>query len=146
MNTPSTESHSAATSSDSQSVGGPPVARNSRKRELIYAASGLGTGLIVLPALIYIVGVLLLGPYAGGQSLGAFYGAFYGNLAHGVARTWFVALSPYLAICVVRLSFKRGLLGGRKGPGAAEQQEADLPAAIPQVETKGARREPFISA
>ena len=111
---------------------------------MIYAAVGIGTGFVVLPALIYLVGTILLGPYAGGQSLWAFYGAFYGNLFHGAARTWFVALSPYLAIWVVRLSFKRGLLGGPKEQ-VAEAQPAESPPEPTRVETKGARREPFIS-
>jgi hypothetical protein len=125
--------------SDSQPAAAP-SAHKARNRELIYAAVGLGTGFVVLPALIFMVGTILLGPYAGGQSIWQFFGAFYANLFHGSARTWFIALSPYLAIWVVRLSFKRIPFGLPKAP---EPDGIEPPPA--QADNKASRREPFIS-
>ncbi len=120
--------------------------RKLRKRELLYAGGGLAVGFILLPALIYLVGTILLGPYAGGKSMFAFYGEFYGNLAHGTRRTWFIALSPYLAIWLTRLSFRRTLfasLGKPPSPPASDTAPTDDTTAQPTAERK--RREPFIS-
>ncbi len=114
--------------------------RRVRKRELIYGGIGAVAGFIVLPISIYTVGTLLLGPYAGGKSLGAFFAAFYGNLGHAIPRTWFIALSPYLAICVVRLSFRRM-------PSRTQTTEPPAaPTESAQVDTQSPRREPFISS
>lgn len=106
-------------------------------RELIYAVICLLLGFIVLPVSIYTVGTLLLGPYAGGKSMAGFFAEFYRNLGHGTVRTWFIALGPYLALWLVRLSFRRW------GPAPpAEPPQNSAPA---QDESDTVRREPFIS-
>src|SRR5262249_26146059 len=84
-----------------------PPAHAARKREIIFAAAGFGLGFIALPIFIYIVGQLLLGAYAGGKGIGSFFVEFYWNLFHGAPRTWFIVFAPYLAIWLVRLSFRR---------------------------------------
>jgi len=81
--------------------------------ELAFTAGALALGLFVLPALIYGVGVALLGPYgtegsAGGW--GTFYGDFFADLATPVARAWAIAFGPLILITLLRLVF----LGARQ--------------------------------
>ena len=73
--------------------------------ELIFAACSLFFGLIVLPGLIYWIGGLLLGPYAGGPHVGSFYGDFYRSLGAGSELTWFLGVGPYLALLILRFVF-----------------------------------------
>jgi hypothetical protein len=112
----------------------------SRKRELIFLGGALLVGFVLLPIAIYVVGTLTLGPYAGGQSLGAFLAEFFRHLSQGAPRTWFIALSPYMAVWAVRLLF-------RANPWAKNvvlpPVEADRTA---QPEAPNSRREPFISS
>jgi len=120
----------------------PKPPRRRAKREIIYAVIGLVLGFAVLPLAIYIVGTLLLGPYAGGKPIGVFFGDFYGRLGAGEVRTWFIALAPYLAIWFVRLCFKRfPFIKSKAGPPAGSPVE-ESPA---QPKQERARREPFIS-
>jgi len=130
---------SATSDSTSSETGS---ARKLPKRELIYGAIGLILGFVVLPLLIFMVGTVILGPYAGGQSIGAFFAGFYINLGHGALRTWFIALSPYLAIWLVRLSFRRFSFGKSDPaePPADPRQET-----LAQAKSPRSRREPFIS-
>jgi sterol desaturase/sphingolipid hydroxylase (fatty acid hydroxylase superfamily) len=114
--------------------------RSRRKKESIYAAVAFVLGFIVLPLLIYMVGILLLGPYAGGKSLWVFLGEFYNNLLRAVPRTWFIVLSPYLAFWVVRLSFRPSFFG--KEP---PEEPAETAAPVARSEPNDRRREPFIS-
>jgi hypothetical protein len=72
------------------------------KKNLIPVAIGLIVGGLVLPALIYGVGVAVLGPYDGG-SLGGTYKAVLGGLAHGSIASWVVVLGPYLLWHLARL-------------------------------------------
>jgi len=120
-----------------------PAPRHRRKRELIYGGIAAVLGFLVLPLAIFMVGTLLLGPYAGGQSLGVFLGDFYGHLAQGAPRTWFIALSPYVALWVLRLCFMRYDFGRFKG-GKSPEPPANGAAAQPPA--TGGRREPFISS
>jgi hypothetical protein len=71
------------------------------RRELIYLAWIAGFGLIVLPFLVYLAGILTLGPYQGGllSFLGSLYGSFF-TLQPGA---WVLLLGPYLLFWVVRL-------------------------------------------
>jgi hypothetical protein len=112
--------------------------RRRGRTELIYAAIGIGSGLIALPFLIYLVGILLIGPYAGGRGLGAFLAQYYGNLLSGELRTWFIALSPYIAIWVIRLGF-RPWSSARSNPTDSPRHE-ETAQALPSP----GRREPFI--
>jgi hypothetical protein len=114
-------------------------AKHSRwRRELILAASCLGFGLFVLPALIYLVGVPLLGAYGGGPHIGSFYGDFFRNLISGTGRTWFIVIGTYLLITVLRLiflSWGAKLPVNQPGPG---EDPAQPPA-------RKERREPFVA-
>ena len=73
--------------------------------ELIFASICLAFGLLVLPALIYGVGVLLLGPYGESAGLGAFYADFFGDLVAPTGRAWALVLGPLVLISVLRLLF-----------------------------------------
>ena len=70
-------------------------------RELRYLALIAGFGLLVLPFLVYLAGVLSLGPYEGGllAFLGSLYGAFF-TLQPGA---WALLLGPYLLFWILRL-------------------------------------------
>ena len=108
------------------------------RRELLLAAACLAFGLLMLPALIYGVGVLILGAYGGGPHIGSFYGDFFRNLVSGTGRTWFIVLGPYLFLSALRLIFwpwGRRLPANLPGPGG---NSAQLP---PTKE----RREPFVA-
>jgi hypothetical protein len=83
-----------------------PTDMNRRLRfELIFASICLAFGLFVLPALIYGVGILLLGPYGENAGLGAFYADFFGDLVAPTGRAWALVLGPLVLICVLRLLF-----------------------------------------
>jgi hypothetical protein len=73
--------------------------------ELIFASIWLAFGLFVLPALIYGVGILLLGPYGENAGLGAFYADFFGDLVAPTGRAWALVLGPLVLISVLRLLF-----------------------------------------
>src|SRR5512138_3954504 len=73
--------------------------------ELVFASIWLGVGLFLLPALIYGVGILLLGPYGDGFGLGRFYADFFADLVEPSGRAWALALGPVLLITVLRLLF-----------------------------------------
>ena len=70
-------------------------------RELRYFGLIAGFGLLVLPFLVYLAGVLTLGPYDGGllAFLGSLYGAFF-SLQPGA---WSLLLGPYLLFWILRL-------------------------------------------
>jgi hypothetical protein len=73
--------------------------------ELIFAAGCLASGFIVLPWLIYWVGTLLLGPYAGGTHVGSFYGDFYRSLGVGSLEAWCLGVGPWVALLILRFLF-----------------------------------------
>ena len=77
------------------------------RKEALIAAISLGLGFVVLPAVIYGVGVKMLGDYGGGPHIGSFYGEFFRNLAAGTGRTWFIGFAPYLLLWILRLVFWR---------------------------------------
>lgn len=115
--------------------------RRRRKRELVYGGIAVVIGFLILPLAIFMVGTLVLGPYAGGQSLAVFLGDFYRHLGQGALRTWFIALSPYLALWALRLCFMD--FARFKGSNARVASSHDSPAQPPAT---GSRREPFISS
>ncbi len=71
--------------------------------ELALFSALLFTGFLLLPVAIYFVGGIVFGGYEGG------YGGFFGKLSRGLVSgdlpTWFLVLSPYLVIQVIRVSF-----------------------------------------
>jgi hypothetical protein len=71
-------------------------------RELRYFAMVGGFGLLVMPFLIYVAGVLTLGPYAGG--LPSFLGALYKAFFTLQPTAWLLLLGPYLLFWALRLT------------------------------------------
>ncbi len=65
------------------------------KKRTLPVAIGLAVGAIVMPALIYACGALVLGTYEGG-SLGRTYQVVLGGLVHGSIPSWIVVLGPCL--------------------------------------------------
>lgn len=88
--------------------------------ELIFGSVWLAVGLFLLPAVIFWVGIAMLGPYGEGQGagMGTFYGDFYGDLAQGEARTWALALGPLVVVSLIRACF----IGTRPKPAAPAPQ------------------------
>lgn len=90
--------------------------------ELIFGSVWLAIGLFLLPAVIFWVGITMLGPYGEGQGagMGTFYGDFYGDLAQGEFRAWALALGPLIMITLIRAVF----IGTRPKLETAEPREA----------------------
>lgn len=108
--------------------------------ELVFASIWLGFGLFLLPALIYAVGILLLGPYGEGSGLGRFYADFFGDLVEPSGRAWALVLGPLVLISVLRLLF----LDVRARPSADDEAD-DSPRAPPPPAREHARVEPRVS-
>jgi hypothetical protein len=70
------------------------------RRELRLAALLFGFGLLVMPFLIYLAGVLTLGPYEGG--LPSFLGALLGAFFTASPTAWLLVAGPYLLFTAVR--------------------------------------------
>ena len=116
-------------------------ARKSRARfELIFASIWLAVGFFVMPALIYLVGTLLLGPYgqteAEGAGLGSFYGDFFSDLVEPAGRVWMLALAPLVVISVLRLLFFNF---SSKQSADRESESHEPPANIPREPQRRAR-------
>ena len=71
------------------------------RRELGFFALLFGFGLLVMPFLIYLAGVLTLGPYEGG--LLAFLGSLMGAVFTAKPSAWLLVIGPYLLFTGVRL-------------------------------------------
>jgi hypothetical protein len=78
------------------------MSRAALKKRLLPIAIGLAAGALVMPALIFGCGVLLLGPYESGGLLKT-YQVVLGGLAHGAAPSWVVLLGPYALWQLARL-------------------------------------------
>lgn len=75
-------------------------------QELIWLLGTLFTGLLILPAMVYVVGVRLFGAYKGsGPAAGitAFYGDFAQDLVTAHLSSWTVALGPLVLTYLLRL-------------------------------------------
>jgi hypothetical protein len=70
-------------------------------RELLTIALCVGTGLLVMPCLIFAVGWSVLGPYAQG-SLFALWHDFLSELTMGSYAAWFIVAGPYLLVWLLR--------------------------------------------
>jgi hypothetical protein len=111
-------------------------ARQSRVRfEVIFASVWFGIGLFVIPALIYTIGAMLLGPYGTDAGLAAFYGDFFADLAEPSARAWAIALGPLLIISVLRAVFLNF-----KGAAELEDEDNDAPPASRQARRDAEQR------
>ena len=71
------------------------------RRELGFLALLLGFGLLVMPFLIYLAGVLTLGPYEGG--LLAFLGSLMVAFFTATPTAWLLVAGPYLLFTAIRL-------------------------------------------
>ena len=71
------------------------------RRELRIAALWFGFGLLVMPFLIYLAGVLTLGPYEGG--LLSFLGSLLVAFFTVKTTAWLLVVGPYLLFTAVRL-------------------------------------------
>jgi hypothetical protein len=71
------------------------------RREIRIAALLVGFGLVVMPFLIYLAGVLTLGPYEGG--LPAFLGSLYLAFFTATPTAWLLVAGPWLLVTAVRL-------------------------------------------
>lgn len=94
------------------------------RREAIVLAIFGGFGLLILPALVYLVGQQLLGEYRPGAGMGDFYADFYGQLGAISAWAWMLALGPWLAVQLLRVLwlplryFRRGAVPAPAEAGA----------------------------
>ena len=59
-------------------------------------------GLVLLPVAVYIVGQAIFGDY-GGDSYGHFYSQLGGRIRAMDPAAWFLVLSPYLGLQILRL-------------------------------------------
>lgn len=71
------------------------------RRELSLFALLSGFGLLVMPFLIYLAGVLTLGPYEGG--LLTFLGSLMGAVFTAKPSAWLLVIGPYLMFTAIRL-------------------------------------------
>ncbi len=72
-------------------------------RELALFLGLLLAGLVLLPIAIYWLGPRVLGEF-GGHGFADFFGSLAVRLRAGEFAAWFLVLSPYLAIQVLRLT------------------------------------------
>jgi hypothetical protein len=91
--------------------------RHLRREALLLLIAG-GFGLLVLPALVYLVGAWLLGEYRPGAGMGVFYGDLYSELAAFSPFAWLLVMGPWLALQFLRLLWwpLRPLLRRRQAP------------------------------
>ena len=82
-----------------------PLPSRTLLRELLLAALCLILGLVVMPCLIFAAGRASLGAYEHGGVF-ALWRDFLIGLWHGSEAFWFVALAPYLLVCVLRLLYR----------------------------------------
>lgn len=109
--------------------------RHGLRFEFLLGSVLLGLGLFAMPAVVYLVGVSLFGPYGERAEMGRFYGDFFGDLATGSFRAWLLLLGPLVIISLLRLIFLRRPVPeqpaaepGPARPSAATQRPATTPA------------------
>jgi len=78
------------------------------KNELALALSLLFAGMVLLPLAIYLTGQSVFGEY-GGEGFSDFFRRLSGDVREGRPVVWFLVLSPYLIIMLLRLTI-RGFL------------------------------------
>jgi hypothetical protein len=79
-----------------------PDSRNLKKEAAIFAVM-LFLGFVILPIAIWFVGNLVFGDY-GGTGYGDFFGRLRNKILSGDIGAWFLVLSPWLALQVVRVT------------------------------------------
>jgi hypothetical protein len=89
-------------------------------REIALFLGLLFFGLVILPIGIYLVGGEVFGSYAG-AGFGDFFGALSGKIRSGEAVAWFLVLSPYIGVQIIRLTMLGWRLSGcATGDGGAK--------------------------
>ncbi len=63
----------------------------------------LFVGIVLVPIAIYLVGGSIFGEY-GGNGYSEFFNSLSGKIRSGDRVSWFLVLSPYLAILVLRMA------------------------------------------
>jgi len=114
--------------------------------ELILGSVLLAVGLFAVPAVVFWVGIKLLGPYGegAGAGLATFYADFFGDLAAGVGRAWSLALGPLVLISLLRLLFLRRPPMDEPADGQGEDDAAPRQS-VPRETAAGRRKEPSVS-
>jgi hypothetical protein len=77
----------------------PPV---NLKRHLPWVWSALAFGALVLPFVVYVTGVLTIGPYAGGGA-GRFFVNYWGDLLRLRGAAWLLLLGPATLVLLWRI-------------------------------------------
>lgn len=117
-----------------------PPARSPLRFELLLGTALVLFGFVLLPSLIYMVGIALLGEYSGGGRLGAFYGDVFRDLSQGSPQAWGLVLGPLILVEAVRLIFlnfgsqpateapapKTPASAGKSRPATRERREPTL--------------------
>ena len=93
------------------------------RKELLILGSFLFIGIVLVPIATYVLGNAVFVDYQQYDGMGAFLRIFFGQLGSGHGPTWFIALSPFLVICCLRLAW----LGvrGRRAPREAAAEAAN---------------------
>lgn len=73
------------------------------KSELVVFAVLFAFGLLALPALVYLVGLEVVGAYEGPDGIWSLYAAILAALARGAIAAWLLVLSPYVVIQLLRV-------------------------------------------
>ena len=76
-------------------------------------------GLVILPVGIYLVGDKVFGSYAG-HGFGDFFGALSSKFRIGEPVAWFLVLSPYIGVQIIRLT----MLGWKLADGSKSASDA----------------------
>jgi len=71
--------------------------------ETALALSFIFAGLVLLPLAIYFTGQSVFGEY-GGAGFSDFYGRLSGEIREGRPAVWFLVLTPYLILMLLRLT------------------------------------------
>ena len=73
--------------------------------ELALALSLMFVGLVLLPLAVYLTGQSVFGEY-GGAGFSDFYRRLSGEVREGRPVVWFLVLSPYLILILLRFTFR----------------------------------------
>jgi hypothetical protein len=76
------------------------------KYELILLGSLLGSGVLVLPFVVYVVGIEIVGPYEGEHGPFGLLASILAAVARGNWAAWVLVLSPYLIVQLTRLAVR----------------------------------------
>ena len=79
-----------------------PLLKTLRKEAVLFTGL-LFVGIVILPIVIWMVGKVVFGEY-GGAGYGDFFGTLSAKLRAVDAVAWFLVLSPWLAVQLLRLA------------------------------------------